>query len=945
MPNHSHPHMTAPLLRFARYRDIAVDVASLLSEGGLEAIVASSGVAAAITAEALRNAPRGAVSLRLPTIEHFARQVVNAAGEYPRIATDAEQRLAARSAARVAADLILDTNALGAMLQRSYRDVRDSGLTIDAFESRLRAASVRNRRRIDAMIRAWREYERLIEQLGTVDPADVLLRASQLVNATANPQIIAGFYDMTGAQLQLVSALAKAEKLAAIYVPTTEDEPFVTNFVAALPHSALGTRHSALQIKTAAPTIAQYETKFVELHEICRAIAKLIAGGTSPLSIGIVARGFEPYDIRLLHRFAAEFGFNAAAAETMPLIAHRIGRAAVSILRMRDRNFSRADVIDLLRDGFETSRRLDLDIIDRDTRKAQIAGGTGDAIRSVADYAAAVGEIEPLAPAVALRGSDWSALLTAMTKRFRIETDSDIDAIDRISEIAAVLQRASSWNRRFDAEAIIDLLTQLSLTTDATKEPAVWIGDVMRFRGRTFEHLFVARMQDDIFPQRRRDDPLLPDADRHILGLREIGDGTDEERLLFKLLQDGAGTSIHFTLAGTDGLGNLLRPSPLIKQLAIEREPNARAEILRDFSNRFAAAPVEDSRPRQSNARQLQRIAFAGTRSTFDGYLDLNDAIRARITDALQSLSPTALEDFGECPQKFLWKHVLGVRDLDEPELELHVNARDKGKLDHTVLEKFYRLLQENDIAPGATLEPELCDRLDQLVDEVFDAFESRTPPFNPAMRGIERRSTKRHLRAFVAADLTDLHASGMRPAHVEYAFGSRWTNADHREPFVIAAHDIPMTIEGRIDRIDAANDRMRVIDYKSGKAIRHQDLAKKIDRGVRMQLALYAMAVAEFFNRDESQISGAIKPLRGGKDTKFSFDLANHAARLRETLDIFAAAILAGRFPAFPNEKDNEFDSCAYCPVNHSCRTKHDDTEKYAVTRYEDPRTLLSND
>ena len=383
--------------------------------------------------------------------------------------------------------------------------------------------------------------------------------------------------------------------------------------------------------------------------------------------------------------------------------------------------------------------------------------------------------------------------------------------------------------------------------------------------------------------------------------------------------------------------GKLLRPSALLKQFAIEREPSRRAEILRDFGAQFAqkASPDEQRDTRPQIVRQLQRVARAGTESVFDGYLETAPELRA--------LSPTALEDFGECPQKFLWKHILGVRDLDEPELELHVNARDKGKIDHTILERFYRSLAETDIVAAPRLAPKLRERLHERVDEEFDAFEAKTPPFNPAMRAIERRATKRHLESFVVADLADLAASGFRPSHFEYAFGPRFANADHAEAFVIAAHDVPMSIEGRIDRIDANHERLRVIDYKSGKAGRHQDLAKKLDRGVRIQLALYAMAVAEFFGREERSISGAIKPLRGGKDAKFSFDLANHASRLRETLDLFARAILSGRFPAFPNENDEQFNSCKYCPVNHSCRTKHDDAEKYAVTRHEDARTLLA--
>ena len=72
------------------------------------------------------------------------------------------------------------------------------------------------------------------------------------------------------------------------------------------------------------------------------------------------------------------------------------------------------------------------------------------------------------------------------------------------------------------------------------------------------------------------------------------------------------------------------------------------------------------------------------------------------------------------------------------------------------------------------------------------------------------------------------------------------------------------------------------------------------------------------------------------------AFDLADKHDGLQQTLDIFASAILRGHFPAFPNEKDNDFNSCKYCAVKLSCRTKHDPEEKYAVTRSREPRTLL---
>jgi hypothetical protein len=113
----------------------------------------------------------------------------------------------------------------------------------------------------------------------------------------------------------------------------------------------------------------------------------------------------------------------------------------------------------------------------------------------------------------------------------------------------------------------------------------------------------------------------------------------------------------------------------------------------------------------------------------------------------------------------------------------------------------------------------------------------------------------------------------------------------------------------------------------------------------VRLQLALYAMAVSQFFGADAANVSGAIKPLVTTENNahKFVFELAEKEPGLAETLNLFVSSIIDGVFPAFPADDDADFNACKYCPVKHSCRTKHDFVEKYLVTRDKDPRTLLS--
>ena len=337
-------------------------------------------------------------------------------------------------------------------------------------------------------------------------------------------------------------------------------------------------------------------------------------------------------------------------------------------------------------------------------------------------------------------------------------------------------------------------------------------------------------------------------------------------------------------------------------------------------------------RPAPCALRPLQLLAKSGTRSNFDGYLTAPPPLP-------NTISPTQLEDFGECPQKFLLKHLLGARDIDDPDRELQLHHREKGKLDHKILERFYRALALDELARAEQflprVEPALVARLHALIDEAFDALDLESPPFNKTMRDMERRATKRVLGEFVARDLADLATAKLAPIDFESHFG----------PFTIDAHGVPIRVEGTIDRIDAGDDaRYRIVDYKSGKALRHKDLDAKIDRGVRLQLALYAMAAAERFGADPARVSGAIKPLvaGGAKPEKYAFVLAEKAPRLRETLELFVAAMIGGAFPAFPNDNDDQFNSCKYCPVTLACRTKHDAEERFGVQQLKDPRTLL---
>src|SRR5207248_11479778 len=99
-----------------------------------------------------------------------------------------------------------------------------------------------------------------------------------------------------------------------------------------------------------------------------------------------------------------------------------------------------------------------------------------------------------------------------------------------------------------------------------------------------------------------------------------------------------------------------------------------------------------------------------------------------------------------------------------------------KGKLDHQILERFYRALSPTELSHVRRflprVEPALIERLHGMIDEAFDALDIEAPPFNRTIREMERRATKRILGDFVARDLADLASNALTPIEFESHFG-----------------------------------------------------------------------------------------------------------------------------------------------------------------------------
>jgi RecB family exonuclease len=191
-------------------------------------------------------------------------------------------------------------------------------------------------------------------------------------------------------------------------------------------------------------------------------------------------------------------------------------------------------------------------------------------------------------------------------------------------------------------------------------------------------------------------------------------------------------------------------------------------------------------------------------------------------------VSARALENFADCPVKWLVENVLRPDELvPDPE------AMVRGQYAHAVLQRtFERLRDETGVRRVTPANLARAERilLDEL-DEQRTAF--RLSPQQTRVRAAARRlefDLLRFLRREAEGDGT------FEPEHLELPFGEGDNDPVELEP--------GLRVRGRIDRVDTSNGHALVIDYKSGKKVDSYKVGSWESEN-RFQAALY-MLVAE---------------------------------------------------------------------------------------------------
>jgi ATP-dependent helicase/DNAse subunit B len=380
-------------------------------------------------------------------------------------------------------------------------------------------------------------------------------------------------------------------------------------------------------------------------------------------------------------------------------------------------------------------------------------------------------------------------------------------------------------------------------------EPAILALTPHGGRGLRFDVVAVLGLAEGIFPEIEREDPFLPEEVRNALDL--------EPRLMREqvgLFYQAVTRADQFLLLTRPYLaddGEYWEPSPywvavsdLLKDDPIKIQSEtprpladaASSQELLFWAVRRNGLPVRFSEPfmdRWERLRQSRDVLVTRQKKVpegpFEGFVEGIASLLKERYGANFVWSPSRLEIYGTCPQRFYVESALEFEQKIPPEPGF--DALQLGTMLHLILEEVYQRVDEpSDV-------DEVIRGLDPLALEVFS-----NAPYRLAFRPSPLWNVEQEQLLVALKDtILGLAAIGedWKPVAFEQVFGIKG-----EPPLELEMEGLRILLRGIIDRLDADDEgNLRVMDYKTGSG--HLAPVDLIE-GRRLQLPLYALAASK---------------------------------------------------------------------------------------------------
>lgn len=545
-----------------------------------------------------------------------------------------------------------------------------------------------------------------------------------------------------------------------------------------------------------------------------------------------------------------------------------------------------------------------------------------------------------------------------------LQTVAALDAADQhaVQALASVARtKMADEEVAFDAfpGLLEDMLAERSPPAEVYRTGRVVVSSLGGALGLPFTLVLIPGLVERSFPAPAQQDPILLDAERDALNARygtalaQRVHRAAEERFAFRHALGAAAARVVFSFPRLDAATGQVRVAShyLLRVAEALTGRPARYETLATLTDRVPLGRVagngESLRPADWDLARVARAVATrdpqplqglpglpaiarGTRAegrrwgrrTFTEY----DGVLGAAVAAPPTLAATQLETYGLCPFKFFGERILGVREVEEPEVVETITPLDRGALLHDILDRFFSHLVRDGLVPVRAERLDECRRrLRTTVEEVCAAFETSGAVGYQFMWEVEKARILTDLEGVLSFELVE--PSGFVPAYFEARFGPSpaWVTP----PPGSIPHPLELTVEGRsmrftgyIDRIDLdQRGAARVIDYKTGAL--YGEKSDRFRGGQSLQLPLYIRA-ADAMLAHHGIAARTCEALYYYATGKGGFRRVGFSRQTLETrsgdfaaiLKTIAEGIAAGVFPQRPGKNGEHCTYCAFQPV-----------------------------
>ena len=482
------------------------------------------------------------------------------------------------------------------------------------------------------------------------------------------------------------------------------------------------------------------------------------------------------------------------------------------------------------------------------------------------------------------------------------------------------------------------------------------------------QRVFVVGLDADAVKESGRQDPLIPDTVRSVVGGDALSTtSTRREEIAFQL---GAGlaslrgrVTLSYSMSGAADRG-ATAPAPVLLQMYRLLEWDAGlsyTDLKRFLAPPASAVPTRGSNdgvvglldgrdvwldvvadgPRLLDAEALVRecypsldagmrarqLALSPTLTPFTGHVVRAAGALDPRNNAQRGISPSSLERLAVCPLSWFYHYHLELRPTEDPEYssDAWLDSAERGKLLHEAFEAFGRTFADR---RAELHDKSTDDAMMAIIETTIARWVADVPA--PGSMIFEREVNELKRAAFSFLDM-ERKALGNGDAgewrHFEFAFGDGARSARYS-----LSDGTALSVKGRVDRIDLLGDgSLRVIDYKTGKAGSFRKIPKlgKFNGGRQLQPAMYAAVVAQLLEGTVTRFEYRF-PTERGHNASIGYT-AVELAKARPIVTQLLEHVRDGTFVPTTSPDD-----CRYCEAKAICRVREGRYGKVASPRAE---------